>query len=458
MELVDFGKYIAKLLKLNGFQVFFVGGCVRNILLNRPSDNLDIATDAPPNQVEKILRANKIPMRLVGKQFGTILANNNGLKVEITTFRKEGFYKDRRHPGSVVFTKDMKQDAIRRDFTINALYLDPQTHELFDPAKGIRDLRLGLIRFVGDPKDRIDEDSLRMLRAVRIGVQLGFNIEKNSFAAIKTRAKYVQYVSGERIKAELDKILSTDPRPGMDLLDHIGLLRFIIPDVEPLKQFSHQSKKYHLEGNMWEHTLLALDKAKKENLEVKYALLFHDIGKPQTAKKVLKKEGWVISTKGHADASAQIFLEFAKRIRFSKIDKNQVAWLVKNHMLMFDFFNMAIHKQLKLAESPAFPLLLKHWQYDEQATKRAVYRDDHHARYLKSLKVGKKILARIEASEPLIEKLANGDMIMRHSKLKPGPLLGRKIEQVKARIIENKLKTESDLKKFLWRSLRDLNP
>src|SRR3989338_7011151 len=240
--------------KRSHFQAFWVGGIVRNMLMKRESDNIDIATDATPEQIEKMLNQVKIKNTSVGKQFGSILAIIHGFKIEITTFRAEGRYSDKRHPDAVEFIRDYLQDAKRRDFTINALYFDPTTKELSDPTIGIKDLGLKLLRFVGDPRKRIDEDALRMLRGVRLATQLSFKLEKNTFAAIKTRAKYIQSISGERIKAELDKILLSENRvAGLELLDKTGLLRFLIPQMEELKKFSHKSKKYHLEGNMFNH-------------------------------------------------------------------------------------------------------------------------------------------------------------------------------------------------------------
>ncbi|MEO8065224.1 MAG: hypothetical protein ABI643_00005, partial [Candidatus Doudnabacteria bacterium] len=184
------GLKVVKLLHAHSFQAFWVGGIVRNMLLKRESDNVDIATDATPEEIEKILSKEKILVKPIGKKFGSILAIVDEFPVEITTFRSEGRYSDNRHPDRVEFIKDYLDDAKRRDFTINAFYFDPVKKELYDPANGLKDLKGKILRFVGDPKKRIDEDALRMLRGVRLATQLGFKLEKNSFASIKTRAKY----------------------------------------------------------------------------------------------------------------------------------------------------------------------------------------------------------------------------------------------------------------------------
>jgi tRNA nucleotidyltransferase/poly(A) polymerase len=447
------GLKVAGLLNASHFQAFWVGGAVRNQMLKLPSDNIDIATDATPDEVEKILNQNKIKTKPVGKQFGSILAVVNHFPIEITTFRAEGRYSDNRHPDQVRFIKKYQDDAKRRDFTINALYFDPIKKELFDPTNGIKDLKLKLLRFVGDPKKRIDEDALRMLRGARLATQLNFKLEKNSFAAIKTRAKYIQGVSGERVKAELDKILLTNPSAGIELLDKTGLLKFLIPEMEAVKTFSHKSKMYHLEGSMFNHTLLALSKTKKESLDLLYALLFHDLGKPQQAQKVLKDEGWVISTKGHADVSADMFLQFTKKLKFPNRSKRTIEWLIRNHMLMVSFFKLPVDNQLEFVGNPDFPMLLKHWTYDEQGTKRIGQSDGHHKLYLKSLRAAKELITRIHRKQSLISKLSRGNLVLKYNPSLSGATIGKKLLEIKKEIIFDRIKKASDVKVFLEKSL-----
>lgn len=218
------GIKITKLLQAKGFVALWVGGIVRNRLLMQKTDNLDIATDALPDEVEKILKRVKIKYTSQGKHFGSIVAG----KVEITTFRSDGRSSNRRHPDEIQFIKDYLQDAKRRDFTINAFYYDPLTKQIYDPANGQKDLQLKLIRFIGDPRKRIDEDALRMLRAVRFAAQLGFKLEKNTFAAIKTRAKYLQSLSTNQINKEMSKIkLLKNQKEIQKLLKQTGLQRFL---------------------------------------------------------------------------------------------------------------------------------------------------------------------------------------------------------------------------------------
>src|SRR3989344_9414927 len=313
------------LLQTQGFQAFWVGGIVRNILLKRESDNIDIATDATPDQIENVLNQAEIKTKPVGKEFGSILAIVDTFKIEITTFRAEGRYSDNRHPDKVEFIREYLDDAKRRDFTINALYFDPVKKELYDPTGGIKDLGLKLLRFVGDPKKRIDEDGLRMLRGVRLATQLQFKLEKNSFAAIKTRAKYIQYISGERVKAELDKILLSDNRSeGIRLLEKISLLKFISPDLDNMKKVFSTSKIFHLEGDKLTHSLMVADALKIKDLELIYAALFHDVGKVEIRTKPGHK--WIDVFLEHIEAGIKIFEKFAVLMKFSVQSRDKVIW------------------------------------------------------------------------------------------------------------------------------------
>jgi tRNA nucleotidyltransferase/poly(A) polymerase len=303
---------------------------------------------------------------------------------------------------------------------------------------------------VGDPGERIKEDPLRLLRAVRLAAQLGFNMNNSAAVSITRNSRLLLSVPGERLKQELDKImLSKRPAEGITLLDQLGLIKFLIPELLETKSFSHKSKNYHLEGTIYKHTLLAVDKAKHEELDLLYALLFHDIGKPRTAKKVVKSEGVVISTRGHAEVSADIFNKFAKKLRFPSNATKQVDWIIRNHMHFVDFYGMKIRKQMELAAHPSFELLLKHWDYDERANIRKIYLDQFHKKYLSSMKAGKDLLHKLKSRSDLIKKLSFGKLIMRYIDLKPGPALGGKIQDVKARILQGEIKNKRDLKAYL---------
>lgn len=434
-----------------GFESFLVGGIVRDMVLKRTVDNIDIATSATPGQVESFLKKNKIGFKTIGKKFGTILALVGKLPVEITTFRKESGYSDRRHPDEVMFSKSMLADAQRRDLTINALYYDPDQDKVFDPTNyGLKDLEAKLIRLVGDPKKRIDEDPLRMLRAVRLSIQLGFRFEKKSFAALKTRAKLIKSVSGERIKAELDKILLADAESGLRVLDKSSLLQYILPELTELKKINHRSQEYHLEGDMFEHTLLSLRCAKKD-LNLLYAVLCHDLGKARAAKKVLKHGEWVIATRGHAEISSELFGQIAKRLKFSRKSQKLIDWAIKNHMYMFRFHKRPKDLQAKLAFHPWFGFLIGVGRADDLGNLRI----NRQGRKVAGEKWGwvyaQKLQSKVWEKEKLIERLSGGEHVKTLSKLSSGKKLGMLLQEIRTKILFGEINSQKDLKKFLKR-------
>ncbi len=439
-----------KLLQAKGFQAFFVGGIVRNMILKRPSDNIDIATNATPGQVESILNEAQIINKPVGKQFGSILAIVNGFKIEITTFRAEGRYSDNRHPDEVQYIHDQKKDAKRRDFTINALYLDPITSELLDPVNGQKDLKAKLLRFVGDPKKRIDEDALRMMRAVRLVTQLGFKLEQNSFSAIKTRAKYIQGISGERVKSELDKILLDPNRvAGIRLLDQLGLLRFMLPELEAIKNINHASTHYHLEGSVFEHSLLAVSNIKEPNLDLIYAVLFHDIGKDKVIGRMERFGEMVNTFHGHGERSAELFKNISERLKFSSRSHDLISNAIRDHMTIFALADMKPETQVKLALKPDFDFLAEVGRFDDMANKRRF--DDGTIGFRKPTRylLTKKLIQQVAEKQKQLEKLASGDLILQETKLESGPMIGKIQEQMKIKIVLGEVKNLADAKKFL---------
>lgn len=443
------GLRIVKLFQQNGFKAFWVGGVVRNNILGRSNDNIDIATSASPEQTETILNSAGFIYKPVGKEYGTILTITKFGPIEITSFRKDNLYLNRRKPKSVTYISDYVEDSQRRDFTINAFYLNPITNELLDPQSGLKDLDRKLIKFVGDPRKRIDEDALRMLRAVRIATQLNFKIEKNSFAAIKIRAKYIQKISGERIKAELDKILSLpNKEEGIRLLDELSLLQFIMPEVTALKTMFHKSKFYHLEGSVFEHTMLALKNSISKPIFA-YAALYHDTGKSTTALPKLKKEGWVNSFPRHEFISTDLFLQLAKRLKFSREDRNIIAWVIKMHMLRRHITkDMREDKKIALASHKYFPYLIELWKADalsnivdvNHVTKPAMPTE---------YEFGLKLRKKIKSKKKLIEKLVDGDLIMKVLNISPGQRVGEIKNTIRREIISGKIKNSTDVKNFL---------
>jgi tRNA nucleotidyltransferase/poly(A) polymerase len=444
------GLRIVKLLKQRDFEAFWVGGTVRDFLLKRTIDNLDIATSAKPDDTEKILASAKFKTKPVGKAYGTILAVTKNGPIEITTFRREGRYVSRRRPEEVTYINDYLEDSKRRDFTVNAMYYDPLTKQIFDPQNGQRDLEGKLLKFVGDPKKRIDEDALRILRAVRLSVQLGFKLEKNSYAAIKTRAKYIQSIAGERVKAELDKILSSEHKvQGVRLLDELGILKFIMPEVTELKKVHHKSKLYHLEGTVFEHSLLVLDQMPGNNPVLAYAALFHDVGKTFTALPRQKTEGTVNSFPNHENVSADLFKKFASRLKFSRKEADTILWITRMHMKRVAFIkDMAEAKKIQLARHKFFPELIQLWRSDSIGNLR-MDNGEKKPGTPHAYEEGMKMLANIQTKKKLIEKFTKGDLIIKHAQISPGPKIAAVKSLLEKIILKDEIKTLRDVKSFL---------
>lgn len=234
---------IIKILKKKGFVAFLVGGAVRDILMGVEPKDFDIATNALPEQIEKIFNITSS----VGRQFGIVIVGMDGEKFEVATFRKDSIESDGRHPDKVSFST-MEEDAQRRDLTINAIFFDPIKNQLIDFVNGKDDIEKGIIRFVGEADERINEDKLRMLRAIRFAIRLGFEIEHSSFEAIKKHASEIDIISPERINQEFTKMLECrKPSMMFDLLDSSNLMTHIFPEIKKLIGLE-QDPEWHPEG------------------------------------------------------------------------------------------------------------------------------------------------------------------------------------------------------------------
>jgi tRNA nucleotidyltransferase/poly(A) polymerase len=323
---------IVAALRRQGFLAWLVGGCVRDLLLGVPPKDYDVATDATPDQVLALWpRAQR-----VGAHFGVVLVHDGEAQVEVATFRSEGPYRDGRRPSSVCFETDPKQDVLRRDFTVNAMMLDPATDEVLDYVGGRLDLEGRLIRAIGDPEKRFREDHLRMLRAVRLAARLGFDIHPETEGAIVRLHPLIRDVSAERVRDELVRILTEGhARRGFELLDRTHLLAMILPEVAAMKGVE-QPPEFHPEGDVWTHTLIMLE-GLPAGVAATLALgvLLHDVGKPPTYRVADR-----IRFDGHVEAGVELAERILTRLRFSSDDIRQVQALVDNHMRFKDAPNM----------------------------------------------------------------------------------------------------------------------
>jgi poly(A) polymerase len=321
---------IASELRSQSYQAWLTGGCVRDLLVGREPKDYDIATDARPEQLLRLFpRA-----QLVGAQFGVVLVDG----VEVATFRSDYAYQDGRHPDRVTFETDPKQDVLRRDFTINALLLDPAFlnfpysssplySQILDFVGGLPDLRAGIIRAIGDPEQRFEEDHLRMLRAVRFAARMGFEIEPVTWAAIQKLHAKILRVSPERIRDELVRILTEgNARRGFELLAASGLLRDILPEVAAMQGVA-QPPEFHPEGDVWTHTMIMLEGLKAPTAALALGVLLHDVGKPGTFRVADR-----IRFDGHVELGERIAREILNRLRFSNAEIDQTIALIANHM------------------------------------------------------------------------------------------------------------------------------
>ena len=343
---------IAAYLRSQGFQAWLVGGCVRDLLLGREPSDYDISTDARPEDLLGLFpRAH-----LVGAQFGVVLVDG----IEIATFRSDHSYADGRHPGWVVFETDVKQDVLRRDFTINALLMDPSVlnssyspsslySEILDFVDGLSDLRDGVIRAILDPEQRFTEDHLRMLRAVRFAARFGFEIETATLAAIQKLHAQILRVSPERIRDELVRILTEGgARRGFELLDASGLLSDVLPEVAAMKGVA-QPPEFHPEGDVWTHTLIMLEGLQSPSPALALGVLLHDVGKPGTFRVADR-----IRFDGHVELGERIAREILNRLRFSNAEVDQVIALIANHMRFSHVHQMRESTLKRMLRLPGF--------------------------------------------------------------------------------------------------------
>jgi poly(A) polymerase len=334
--------HVCRTLRKAGQEAYFVGGCVRDILLQREPVDYDVATDATPDRVEQLF-----PRSLaVGARFGVVIVTDpsdtidavqsEAVQVEVATFRSDVGYSDGRHPDRVVYAQSAAEDAQRRDFTINALLLDPETNEVLDFVGGRADLADGIIRAIGRPEDRFAEDKLRMLRAVRFAARFRYAIEASTFGAIAKLAPDVAQVSPERLRDELTKILTEGAaRRGFELLDETGLLIQLLPEIARMKGVL-QPPQFHPEGDVWTHTLLMLEGLPAGcPSTLAWGVLLHDVGKPPTFAPP-PDPGGRIRFDGHAEVGTRMAEEICRRLRFSNDDTAQIAALVANHLRFKD--------------------------------------------------------------------------------------------------------------------------
>ncbi len=348
-----------------GFETYFAGGCVRDALLHRTPKDFDLATAASPDQVEALF-----PRTLaVGKAFGVVVVLHVDGPVEVATFRTDGDYADGRRPTSVQF-RGARDDALRRDFTVNALFLDPRTGAVIDFTGGLQALADRCIETVGNAVQRFEEDHLRMLRAIRFATTLDFTIAPATFEAIRQLADLTAGLSGERIGQELLRILTESGRAGaaVRLLASSGLLRVVLPEVDAMRGVE-QPPQFHPEGDVFTHTCNMLDGLGDPPRDPRLALgvLLHDVGKPPTFAIRPDAEGRpVIRFMGHAARGALLSEQILRRLKFGRDLIDSVCGLVRRHMTFLEAPNMRPATLRRYLADPGFPLELQLMRLDAQ--------------------------------------------------------------------------------------------
>jgi len=413
-------------LRAAGHEALLAGGCVRDLLLGRPPKDYDVATSARPEQVQALFEKTVA----VGAAFGVVVVIDGALQIEVATFRSDAGYTDGRRPDHVTFT-DARHDALRRDFTINGLFLDPQSGEVIDHVGGRSDLEARIIRAIGQPRDRFAEDHLRMLRAVRFAADLGFCVESGTAAAVRELAPKVALVSGERVAAELERILTVLPagrRRGLELMDSLGLMKVLLPEIDAMHG-TMQGLPHHPEGDVFTHTILCVEFLREPTFELAMAGLLHDLGKPPTA---AVREGRR-TFYGHERVGEDLARQVCNRLRLSTLQTRRVTWLVRSHMKLMCCDEMREARLKRLFAEDGFEELAELWRADCLASGgTAEAYEDLMARY--------RALGREEVKPA---PLVTGHDLIRMG-LAPGPLFRQVLEQVYDAQLEGRATSKED--------------
>ncbi|MGA3285165.1 MAG: CCA tRNA nucleotidyltransferase [Verrucomicrobiota bacterium] len=422
---------IVQCLQQAGFSAFWVGGCVRDFLLGREPQDYDIATDARPEQVEKLFKRTIA----VGRKFGVMIVVEAKHQFQVATFRAEADYRDGRRPTRVVFS-NAEADAQRRDFTVNGLFYDPVVKKLHDWVGGEKDLRAKIIRTIGRPEERFAEDHLRLLRAVRLAAQLNFEIEPQTFAAVKTLAPKIKLISAERIRDELIKLFAPPHGArGLVLLRDSGLLEQILPELAATVS-CEQSPDYHPEGTVFEHIRLMLEKLPPGTHEsLPWAVILHDIGKPPTAER--DAATGKIHFYEHEKIGSAMAEKILQRLRSPKKQIGEIVACVRQHMQFKDVKQMRTATLRRLLLRETFPLELELHRLDCLGS----HGDLGHYEFLVEQ------AAELKKKPTIRPPLLTGNDLIKLG-MKPGPAMGALLNEIREQQLQDELKTSLQARKW----------
>ena len=414
-------------LRQAGFEAYLAGGCVRDLLLGRSPKDYDVATSAAPEQVQALFDRTVA----AGLTFGVVRVvvddPSAPVSVEVATFRTEGPYEDGRRPSSVRFA-DAREDVLRRDFTINGLLLDPTTSQVLDWVGGMEDLQRRVVRTIGEPTQRFAEDHLRMLRAVRLSAELGFQVEAQTLEAIRQMAPLIRRVSAERVRDELVRLLTAPGRgEGLRLLERSGLLEHLLPEVARLRGVP-QPREFHPEGDVFEHTVRVLEFLQDPSVSLAFGALLHDVGKPET-----REDAERIRFPRHDAVGARIAEQVVRRLRFSNEQAERIVALVRGHMRIKDFPRMREGKRRRVAAAPEFSELVELLRADCLAS----HGDLSVYRWIQQW------LQERHAEGPLPPRLVTGHDLVALG-LQPGPVFREILEAVYEAQLEGRARTREE--------------
>jgi poly(A) polymerase len=434
--------HVCRTLRAAGYQAYLVGGCVRDLLLKRESADYDVSTDATPDQVQKIF-----PDSLaVGAQFGVIIVLRDSEQVEVATFRSDVGYSDGRHPDKVIFSRTAQEDVQRRDFTINALLMDPETGAVLDYVGGQKDLAAGIIRAIGDPRRRFEEDKLRMIRAIRFAARFRYAIEGATFGEIQKLAAEICQVSAERIRDELTKLLTEGAaRRGFELLDESGLLAQVLPEIARMKGVE-QPAQFHPEGDVWTHTLLMLEQLKAGcSPTLAWGVLLHDVGKPPTFTPPTGP-GDRIRFNEHVEVGMKMTEDICRRLRFSNEDTDQIVALVANHMRFKDVPQMKVSTLKRFVRLECFDEHLELHRFDCLSSHRN----------LENYEFVRRFLAETPPEQVRPPRLLTGEDL-KEMGFSPSPQFKEILDSLEEAQLSGKIFTHEDAVRFVQASFTPLS-
>ncbi len=449
-------KYVSDfmgLYKKNGYQIYVVGGAVRDLLLDRPVENWDYTTNAKPEEILKLF-----PKGIYNNKYGTVIipvettrrvVSTTKTLFEITPFRKESDYTDLRHPDKIVWAKTVEEDLARRDFTINAIAFDGE--KLTDPYNGQKHIKEKLIMAVGNPDRRFSEDALRLLRAIRLASQLGFLIEETTRAAIAKNAHLITNVSWERIRDELFKILSSNyPTEGILFLRNTSLLKYVLPELDVCFSIPQKSPKRHHIYDVGTHLVMSLKYCPSKEVITRLAALLHDVGKVETFKKDKKTN--LITFFNHEIVGTRLVKTIADRLKLSNEQKEKFICLVKYHQ--FTVSEIQTDKAIR-----RFIREVGKENLDDMLNLRLADRIGSGAKPTSwRFELFKKRLVEVQKEPFKIADLKiDGHDVMKILNLKPGPKIGQILKKIFSEVVEKKIENKRELllkwiKKFHERS------